>query len=467
MLENMNKLMDELDLIPSGSRVLCAVSGGADSICLLHALYQLRGKKNFRLAAAHFNHMLRGEESERDAAFVDQFRLLCCGRQRLPDGSVLPGVPLYLRSRDVAAEARRRGTGIEETARDLRYDFLRQAAEWFQADVIATAHTADDNIETILFHLARGSGLRGLAGIQPRKNALIRPLLTTTRQEVEEYLAYYGLPHVEDSSNADDAYARNRIRHQIIPVLEELYPGVAARAADTASLLRADEELLAGQAEEISARARREGDRLVIPAACIGAAPSPLAARAVRQLIGLLSGGDQDCAAPHLEAVVRLCREEGKPSAQVSLPRGLTARREYQNLVLLREGESSPLAETALALPGVTRAGSWEITCTAVEYTGQPQRPFDFCLSQALVPALTARTRRQGDRLSLSHRPEKTLKKWYIDEKIPRARRNLLPVLDCGGQAAAAAGLGPNRLFSPAGGEAAWHIVLEEIPRPE
>lgn len=186
----------------------------------------------------------------------------------------------------------------------------------------------------------------------------------------------------------------------------------------------------------------------------------------MRQLIGRLSGGDQDCAAPHLEAVVRLCRGSS-PSAQVSLPRGITARREYQELVLTREEAPPPLAETALALPGVTQVGRWQISCTQLVYANQPQRPFDFCLSQALTPALTARTRRRGDQLRLPHRPEKSLKKWYIDEKIPRVRRALLPVLDCGGRAAAAAGLGPSQPFLPTAGETAWHIVLTELPLPE
>ena len=190
MLESMEQLIRDLELLPRGRTVLCAVSGGADSICLLHALYHLRSRLGFSLAAAHYDHQLRGDASRRDAAFVAQFVELCCGAERLGDGTLLPAVPLFTGSGDVKGEAERRGTGLEETARDMRYAFLRQAAREAGADVIATAHTADDNVETILFHLARGSGLRGLTGIQPVRGDLIRPLLTTSRGEIEAYLTY-------------------------------------------------------------------------------------------------------------------------------------------------------------------------------------------------------------------------------------------------------------------------------------
>ncbi|MGE4276385.1 MAG: tRNA lysidine(34) synthetase TilS [Lawsonibacter sp.] len=460
MLGAMEQLIRDLHLLRPGSTILCAVSGGADSVCLLHALYHLRPKLGFHLAAAHYNHLLRGEESDQDAAFVEQFVALCCGQQYLADGSILPAVPLFSGRGDVGAEAQRRGTGLEETARIMRYAFLRQAAKESGADYIATAHTADDNVETILFHLARGSGLRGMTGIQPVRDDLIRPLLTTTRREIEAYLAYYGLPHREDHTNSDVVYARNRIRHQVVPVLDELCPGFAARVANTAALLRSDEDYLSTQARDISQHAVSQGEGLSISAALIGSSPDPLASRAVRQLIGRLSGGDQDCAAAHLEAVVQLCRN-GDPSAQTHLPNGMTARREYQQLILTRNAAVPPLEETFLPLPGEIAVGGWYVACTAQTYAGQPQGPYEIWLDRARVGVLTLRARRTGDRLKLLGRPEKTIKKWCIDEKVPARLRPVLPLLEGDGQVAAAAGLGPAEGFLPRMGAEAWHITIK------
>ena len=259
LLKTIENLIREQDLIPAGSTVLCAVSGGADSIAMLHILYRLRDKLRFRLAAAHYNHRLRGEESDRDQRFVEQFVQLCCGVHRRGDGSVLPAVALYTGSGDVAAQARLRGTGLEETAREMRYAFLQKTAQEAGADLIATAHTANDNVETILFHLARGAGLRGLGGIPPRRGNIIRPMLTVTRPQVEDYLFLHCLPHMEDSSNTSDEYTRNRIRHQVLPVLEEIAPGFAVRLADTAALLRSDEEVLTAQAQVLADRAGHRG----------------------------------------------------------------------------------------------------------------------------------------------------------------------------------------------------------------
>ena len=465
-MESMEKFIAHLGLIPPGSHVLCAVSGGADSVCLLHALYHLRAELDFTLSAAHFDHQLRGEESRRDAAFVAQFVALCCGPQRLPDGSQLPAVPLFSGSGDVSAQAAQMGIGTEEAARQMRYAFLHRAAQQAGATLIATAHTADDNGETILFHLARGTGLRGLGGIPPARDGVIRPLLTTTRRQVENYLAYYGLPHVEDSSNQDDSYSRNRIRHQIMPVLEGLFPNFAARLADNAALLRADEDYLTSLARDQAGQAQQSGDCLSIPVQTLLDLPDPVAARTIRVLLGQLNGGDQDCGAVHLHALLDLCRSP-RPSARLDLPWGLTARREYGLLVLARRSSPPSMELIHLPLPGEIRVGDWQVVCGAERYIGQPQGPLEFYLSQEAVSSLTVRPRQTGDRLTLLGRPGKSIKKWFVDEKVPRHLRNQVPVFAQNGVVTAVAGLGPDAACLPQPGEQAWHISLTRLRRPE
>lgn len=466
MTDPMAELIREYRLIPPGSTVVCAVSGGADSIYLLHRLYRLRRSLPFTLLAAHYDHRLRGAESAQDLEFVREFVSLCCGRDRVlrRDGvwTMLPPVELRTGSGDVAGEARRSGRGVEETAREMRYAFLRDTARQTGAQLIATAHTANDNGETLLLHLARGTGLQGLCGIAPKNGALIRPLLTTSRREIEDYLRFWGLPWREDPSNREDVYARNRVRHQVVPQLEALYPGVLSRLTETALRLRRDEEYLSAQAQRGLDRVREGPDgSLSLPAEDVASLPQPLAVRAARALLARMNGGDDRCGAAHLEALAQLCCTSD-PSARISLPGGLIARREYRELILTREA-SSPLTAVPLSLPGLTRAGTWEILCTAEPYRGEPQRPLDFYLDRDALPCLTARARRTGDRLTLLGRPGKSLKKWYIDQKIPRSHRDQLPVLEWSGQVAGAAGLGPDAAFLPKKGAPAWHIRLNRL----
>ena len=431
MLDPLNALVTQYDMLPRGCLVLCAVSGGADSVYLLHRLWLLRSIRGFDLTAAHYNHCLRGEESDRDEAFVRDFTARYCPAQRVtgPDGErTLPAVELLVGRGDVAAEAARTGRGIEETARAMRYAFLEEAAERAGADVIATAHTADDNAETILLHLLRGTALQGLGGIPPRRGRLIRPLLTTPRREIEDYLRLYGLPHVEDSSNSDDSYTSNRLRHQVMPVLEDISPGLARRMADTARYLRTDNDYLSGLARQRCAGVRWEREELVMDAGTVAAAPAALAPRMVRYLLSLATGGDTDWAAAHLEAVAALCRGSD-PSAQVSLPGGWVARRVYGELRLTpHSAPSPPLEETPLvrgvqAVPGT----AWLVSLDCDPW-----------------PGLVVRARRQGDELRLPGKRPRSVKKLLIDHKIPRWERERLPVAADGDGVLALAGFGPN-----------------------
>ena len=441
-------LCREYDLLPSGGHVLCAVSGGADSVCLLHWLSRLRAQYGFVLTAAHYNHNLRGDESRRDEEFVRSFVSKCC-----------PDVTLIVGSGDVSARAAQDKAGIEETAREMRYAFLRETARSVGAQVIATAHNADDNAETVLLHLIRGSGLRGLTGIPPRRDNIVRPLLTTQRADIEEYLRVYGLPHVEDSSNADERFARNRVRRQLLPLLRDMQPQVISHMGQTARLLAQDEEYLTDKVRQALPAPQDIPGGLSAHAPAIAAQPDALATRMVRLLLDKLTGDGGRCAATHLHAVVSLCRGD-TPSAQISLPSGIVARRSYDRLELVRGENTQELTCAPLPLPGQLALPWGVITARRMTYEANAQTPHSFYLSCAKVEdGLSVRSRRTGDVLSRPGRPGRTLKKILIDEKVPRHLRDSVPVLDCGGRVAAVAGLGADAAFLPAAGEECWHII--------
>ena len=249
-----------IDAIVPGARVLCAVSGGVDSMYLLHRMAELGAQRGFAVGCAHFNHGLRGAESDRDEAFV---RAQC---EKL-------GVPFYAGRGDVASV---RGMGTEAAARELRYAFLARCADEHGYDWIATAHTADDNAETLLLNLARGCGLRGLTGIPPQRGKLLRPMLDTTRAQAEAYLTARAIPHVEDSTNAADTYARNRVRHHAVPALESVNTAFVQHTSDTAALLREDERFLRDLAAKfLAGRTISDG----IPTAKLLALPRPVRVR--------------------------------------------------------------------------------------------------------------------------------------------------------------------------------------------
>ena len=232
-------------MLRPGERVLVALSGGADSVSLLLVLQKL----GYEVRAFHLNHCLRGAESDRDEAFC---RALCAER----------GVPLNVGRCDIAALSQ--GKAVEETARRERYRLLEQAAE---GDKIATAHTADDKLETVLFHLVRGSGAKGVSGIPPVRGAVIRPLLFAERREIEAFLRENGQDYVTDSSNLSDDYTRNRLRHSVLPVLRGINEQAAQAALRLGEQLRQDEACLGGQAERcLQTALRADGfSRAILP----------------------------------------------------------------------------------------------------------------------------------------------------------------------------------------------------------
>ncbi len=449
MLEAAKALITEYDMLPRGGKVLCAVSGGADSICLLHLLHSLSAEGGFQVAAAHYHHGMRGAEADADAAFVAAF----CKQRDLP---------CVVEQGDVYGEAARRGLGVEETGRLLRYEFLRRTAQALGCNRIATAHNADDNLETLLLHLTRGAGLHGLAGIPPRRGELVRPLLTTPRADIEAYLQDHNLTHVEDCTNTDTKYARNKLRHQVIPVLRELNPRLTQHSAETLAYLRADNDYLNAQAALACRHARWAEDDLVIEARYLAELPAAIAPRAVRRLLEMTGDGNTDCSAAHLKAVVELARGED-PSAVVFLPNGRLAQRVYKELLITTRKQSPPLVPCPLNTGGETapEGTDWRCSCRAVLCPPDGAgRPGAWYLSREGQGSLVLRPRQTGDELALPGRDTKSLKKWMIDEKIPRRDRERIPVLADERGVLAVAGLGPHRDRAAKPGQPAWELVF-------
>lgn len=441
MQERSAALAAQYGMLPPGARVLCAVSGGADSVCLLHLLKKWAETGAFSLYCAHYDHQLRGELSTSDGAFVENL----CGMWK---------IPFIWGSGDVAGAAKAARRGIEETARAMRYAFLEETAETLGCDRIATAHNADDNAETILLHLVRGTGLRGLTGIPPRRGKIVRPLLAVTRREIEDYLDRNGISHVEDASNQDPSYARNYLRLEIMPRLRRLNPRLAQRMGESAQSLRLDLAYLEDQAEAVCQKAEPLGRGLSIPAHAIAALPDPVACRAVERLLAQL-GGAAGCTAAHLKAVTALCRAEGSPSGTVCLPQGLRAKRIYGGLYLGEFTDALPrLAPLPLCLDGETAPpGSfWRILCRPVLCPAGAVHTRDhfYLPAQGDGPPVV-RARQTGDYLRLPWRPGKSLKKLMIEAKLPRWTRDLIPVVADRRGVLAAAEFGPqaDRLARP------------------
>ena len=374
MLNKLREFSRQQGLIQKGDKIVCAVSGGADSMALLWSLYLLKEEWDLDVSAAHFNHHLRGAESDRDESFVREF---CDGY----------GIPLHVGSGHIVPGKK----GLEAAARDARYAFLRSLP-----GKIATAHTADDNAETLLMHLVRGTGLKGLGGIMPQNGNVIRPMLSITRQEIEDFLAEYAVDHITDSSNNGDDFLRNRIRHHVMPLLKEENPRLSQNLSAMALRLRQDEEALAQQAT-FEGAPQVEVLRKMAPA---------VRARALEKF--LKDSGVKEPEAVHIRQADALVFSEN-PSARANFPGGLIIGRKYDILTVVSE----TTGETPYRISCDTAE---EIINTADTFTVVP------------VGQVYIRSRQTGDAIRLPG-GTKTLKKILIDRKIPATERDHIPVL--------------------------------------
>ncbi len=386
----LNELLSQIrkyDMIVSGDSVICAVSGGADSMALLWGLYLLREKLNITLSAAHFNHNLRGEESQRDEAFVREF----CDRF---------DIPLYVESGDVTAGKK----GLEAAARDARYAYLSTLP-----GKIATAHTADDNAETVLMHMVRGTGLKGLGGIAPVRGKLIRPMLTCTRQQVLLFLEEYHISYVEDSSNAGNDFLRNRLRHHVMPLLKQENPRLAENLSAMAMELRQDERALSQMAGY---------DSLPDVEELRGLDPA-VRSRMLERF--LKENGVKEPERSHIALAESLVFSDN-PSAKAYFPGGVTVRRDYDRLTVA--ADDTPLNTVVLPLCGTVTVSGLRITVRWAEEIVNTEKVF----TVSPVGAMVMRCRQSGDEIRTPG-GRKSLKKLFIDRKIPAVQRLQIPVI--------------------------------------
>lgn len=415
--------LKQYEMVKPGDRVICAVSGGADSMALLWAMYLLKDKLQISLSAAHFNHHLRGEESDRDEAFVTEF---CEGY----------GIPLYKGEGDVKAGQK----GLEAAAREARYAFLESLP-----GKIATAHTADDNAETLLMHLIRGTGLKGLGGICPVLGNRIRPMLTVTRKEVLAFIQSYHISFVEDSSNKEDAFLRNRLRHHVMPLLEKENPRICENLTQMALGLRKDEAQLT---------TRLTGERL-----CVSELRQMHPAERARVLGAFLEAwGVKEPRRTHIRLAEDLVFSEN-PSAKGNFPGGIVLQRKYD--LLEKAVKEEDLEEKTLSCPGQVEYPELGIRIVAEPATEIVKKVDRFVISP--VDCICIRSRKAGDEITLSG-GTKSLKALFVDRKIPQQDRSRIPVLSCKEQVLGVWGIGGN-LHCMTGKLPGIEIRFEKIER--
>ena len=421
--------MREHEMTAPGDAVIVALSGGADSVCLLTVLKQL-ATPEFLLRAVHVHHGIRGAEADRDEAFAQK---LCESLS----------VPLCVAYCHVPAYAAEHGLSEEEAGRILRYQVLeKEAGKWEQElpagsrVKIALAHHRDDNAETILHHLLRGSGLTGLAGIRPVQGRRIRPLLCVGREEIRAYLEAGHISWCEDSTNQSPDYTRNRIRSQVLPLLKTAVNEQAEEhILQAGQIIGQADAYLRQQAEEIwqEAVCGREEDLAAIPLTAFARQPEILKTYLIRHMLDQLHPGWKDIGSRHFTAIAELA---GKPvGSRLDLPGGLMARTGYETLEIVRKTEREVSVKTESGADGEIHGRQTvpELHMTVFSRQKDQEIPknqytkwFDY---DKIKGTLSVRTRRTGDYLILPSGGSKTIARYMIDEKIPKEKREKILLL--------------------------------------
>lgn len=448
--EKVHDTVKTYGMLEKGDRVVIGVSGGPDSMCLLHALLSLKDRLGVDIYAVHVNHMLRGEEADRDEAHVVKW----CKEH---------GVPVCVERTDVRALAEEKKISIEEAGREARYSAFRKALQNMGANKIAVAHNMNDSAETVLMRLIRGTGIDGLTGIEPVRGNIIRPLIESRREEIEKYCTDNGIPVVTDSSNTETGYTRNKVRILLLDRIKaELNPDIIPVIARTASLLKEDVDLLYGLSKAAFKDCRKRGaDKAGERAAEVYGSVTldlkkfnelhiSLKRRVMRLSVGEVKGNLTHIESRHINDAVEFAAM-GRTGSYISLPGNMKVIKSYDSLTIAVMGNrvyDECAFERQLSVPGTTYVPELDATVTAeVRERADSERTAKDCDAECLredrytgyfdmdkldMP-LYVRNRRYGDVFRPSGmKGRKKLKEYMIDEKIPRQERPLVPLIASG-----------------------------------
>jgi tRNA(Ile)-lysidine synthase len=471
VIEKVEHYIREQRLFQPGDRVAVAVSGGADSVALLRVLLELRQELGLVLSVAHFHHQIRGDEADADRQFVNdlahQFQL-----------------EFHSGSADAPAHARDHKLSLETAARDLRHKWFAELIRQGQADKIATAHTLDDQAETVLMRILRGTGVRGLAGIAPaqKEKHLVRPLLGISRCEIEAYLDVIHQPWRVDSSNLDQGHTRNRVRHALLPLLEKDFnPAIRNTLADLAEMARGEDDYWRKELALLLPRLVRHGKPTRSGRISTGAASRTLALdlgllrtlpEAIQRMILHQTAAQLGVVLEftHIQQLTRLI-EKGKAARSLSFPGGLQAHSGLRELRFTLEAEKAPANyRYSLPIPGEVRVPELGKTIRAVVISAGKQKISDYnsalLLNRTrLAPELTVRNWQAGDRFFPGHSqsPKKVkelLQPARLGIQFSPAERKLWPVIESAGTIVWMRGFPVPQAFASREGDA---VLIEEI----
>jgi len=455
MYSKVIKTIEKYHMLKKGDNVVVGLSGGADSCSLVHILSRLRLEYDLNITAVHINHGIRGEEADRDEAFSKEF----CDRL---------GVKYIVYHCDIPREAKKRAMGEEETGRIIRYEKFKKTADELGGAKIAVAHNENDMAETLIMHLCRGTGLKGLAGIQPVNGDIIRPILYCNRAEIECYCCENDIGYCTDSTNLETDYTRNKVRRILLPWLEkEINSSAGTNIAKTAELLRDEEDYIEHKAEELYSKVCLKSDSniLVFNADALMQELAVMRKRVLRLALRNYRKDLKDYSRVHIDNAEDILM--GETGRKINLPGNIIVEKSYGDLNIILDNDKKTNAYEYIIPIGkkmlIREINKWVLLSLKEE----KYLAANICTKTAdygkINEDIKFRTRCVGDSIGIKN-GRKKLKDYFIDEKIPAKVRDTIPVLACGSKVILIGDrLGEDFYISPNTKEVMYIYIWEEI----